>query len=168
MSSKKLFTSLCSVRWPRFSWLWVGYSTSKMHAGFHCLVIPICPKDFPSSDAFLFLPFNSCFLQPSWICLLSTRWKGNGWAPPLYHVHMCPQKVSHSKYSPGAWSETTAPPPSFGGMNLVTTSCWLGSETGSASQSAAQGMPHSVSRTLKFPTVDTTPVKSSGGLKITA
>lgn len=139
-----------------------------MHAGFHCLVIPICPKDFPSSDAFLFLPFNSCFLQPSWICLLSTRWKGNGWAPPLYHVHMCPQKVSHSKYSPGAWSETTAPPPSFGGMNLVTTSCWLGSETGSASQSAAQGMPHSVSRTLKFPTVDTTPVKSSGGLKITA
>lgn len=137
-------------------------------AGTYCPVSPVYLEDISLPCCILISSLPLLCLQPSWICPVSTRSQAHGWEPPLYHVLMCLQKISPSKRSSGAWRGTPALPPSSRGTTLVTTSCSLNSEAESASQSTTQGMPHSSFRALKCLTVDTTLVKSSGGLEITA
>lgn len=168
MRSRQLFTSSCLMMWAGL--VAVVYSTSEAwpHAGIYCPLSPVYPEDISLFGCILISSLPLLSLQPSWICLVSIRSRAHGWDPPLYHVLTCLQKVSHSKRSAGAWSGTPASPPSSGGTILVTTSCCPNSEAESVSQSTAQGMPHSSLRTLKCLIVDTTPVKSSGGLQMTA
>lgn len=137
MRSRQLFTSPCFMMWAGL----VLCSTAHLRPGFMLASsaqwVPSVRRTFPSSAAFWFLPFHCCSLQPSWICMVSTRSRACGGDPPLCLVGIHRQKVSPSKGSAGVWSGTPAPLPSSGGMIPVTMSCCLNTEAVSASQRTA-------------------------------